>query len=125
MVTTVIPISSSTEGVESVSVEWTLNGEKVTEVTEAGTYAYTITVTVAAHGEEEAFTIKTDEEYLRGWLGRMLFSGEEALKKAKVLSGGEKVRCMLSRALRAAIRAVAASITLSQMSFASFGCSSR
>ena len=37
------------------------------------------------------------EEYLRGWLGRMLFSGEEALKKAKVLSGGEKVRCMLSK----------------------------
>ena len=37
------------------------------------------------------------EEYLRGWLGRMLFSGEEALKKAHVLSGGEKVRCMLSK----------------------------
>ena len=37
------------------------------------------------------------EEYLRGWLGRMLFSGQEALKKAKVLSGGEKVRCMLAR----------------------------
>ena len=37
------------------------------------------------------------EEYLRGWLGRMLFSGEEALKQAKVLSGGEKVRCMLSK----------------------------
>ena len=34
---------------------------------------------------------------MRGWLGRMLFSGEEALKKAKVLSGGERVRCMLSR----------------------------
>lgn len=37
------------------------------------------------------------EEYLRGFLGRMLFSGEEALKQAKVLSGGEKVRCMLSK----------------------------
>ncbi len=37
------------------------------------------------------------EEYLRGWLGRMLFSGEEALKKAHVLSGGEKVRCMLAK----------------------------
>ena len=37
------------------------------------------------------------EEYLRGWLGRMLFSGEEALKQAKVLSGGEKVRCMLAK----------------------------
>ncbi len=38
-----------------------------------------------------------DEPYIRGFLGRMLFSGEEALKKVKVLSGGEKVRCMLSK----------------------------
>jgi len=38
-----------------------------------------------------------DEVYIRGFLGRMLFSGEEALKKVNVLSGGEKVRCMLSR----------------------------
>lgn len=37
------------------------------------------------------------ETYIRGFLGRMLFSGDEALKQAKVLSGGEKVRCMLSR----------------------------
>lgn len=44
---------------------------------------------------------KTEEEreevHIRGFLGKMLFSGEEALKKATVLSGGEKVRCMLSR----------------------------
>ena len=37
------------------------------------------------------------ETYLRGFLGRMLFSGDDVLKPAKVLSGGEKVRCMLSR----------------------------
>ena len=37
------------------------------------------------------------ETYIRGFLGRMLFSGEEALKKVNVLSGGEKVRCMISR----------------------------
>ena len=37
------------------------------------------------------------EPYLRGWLGRMLFSGDEVFKQAKVLSGGEKVRCMLAR----------------------------
>ena len=37
------------------------------------------------------------EATVRGWLGRMLFSGEEALKQAKVLSGGEKVRCMLAK----------------------------
>jgi ATPase subunit of ABC transporter with duplicated ATPase domains len=45
--------------------------------------------------------VKTEEEreevYIRGFLGKMLFSGEEALKKCTVLSGGEKVRCMLSR----------------------------
>lgn len=44
---------------------------------------------------------KTEEEreevYIRGFLGKMLFSGEEALKTCRVLSGGEKVRCMLSR----------------------------
>lgn len=44
---------------------------------------------------------KTDEEreevYIRGFLGKMIFSGEEALKTSNVLSGGEKVRCMLSR----------------------------
>ncbi|MFT7333651.1 MAG: ATPase subunit of ABC transporter with duplicated ATPase domains [Sphingobacteriales bacterium] len=38
-----------------------------------------------------------DEVYIRGFLGKMLFSGEESLKSARVLSGGEKVRCMLSR----------------------------
>jgi ATPase subunit of ABC transporter with duplicated ATPase domains len=43
------------------------------------------------------FSDEKAESYLRGFLGRMLFSGDEALKQAKVLSGGEKVRCMLSR----------------------------
>ncbi|MCC9044425.1 ATP-binding cassette domain-containing protein [Myroides sp. M-43] len=38
-----------------------------------------------------------DEVYVRGFLGKMIFSGEEALKTGRVLSGGEKVRCMLSR----------------------------
>ena len=38
-----------------------------------------------------------DETFVRGFLGRMLFSGEEALKKVNVLSGGEKVRCVLSK----------------------------
>lgn len=38
-----------------------------------------------------------DEAYIRGFLGKMLFSGQESLKKATVLSGGEKVRCMISR----------------------------
>ena len=39
----------------------------------------------------------TTESYVRGFLGRMLFSGEEIYKKCNVLSGGEKMRCMISR----------------------------
>ncbi len=40
-----------------------------------------------------------DQTFLRSWLGRMLFSGEEAKKKANCISGGERVRCMLSRVM--------------------------
>lgn len=43
------------------------------------------------------FSKDQTETFIRGWLGRMLFAGEEALKKAAVLSGGEKVRCMLAK----------------------------
>ncbi|HEY1407118.1 MAG TPA: ATP-binding cassette domain-containing protein, partial [Spirochaetota bacterium] len=43
------------------------------------------------------FTEERDENIVRGFLGRMLFAGEESLKKVKVLSGGEKVRCLLSK----------------------------
>ncbi|WP_346848221.1 ATP-binding cassette domain-containing protein [uncultured Clostridium sp.] len=43
------------------------------------------------------FSEEKAESFIRGFLGRMLFSGEEALKQASVLSGGEKVRCMLSK----------------------------
>jgi ATPase subunit of ABC transporter with duplicated ATPase domains len=49
-----------------------------------------------AHTDEER-----EEVYLRTFLGRMLFTGEEAMKMAKVLSGGEKVRCMLSKMMLA------------------------
>jgi len=44
-----------------------------------------------------AHVTDVDEPFLRGFLGKMLFSGDEVLKKTSVLSGGEKVRCMLSR----------------------------
>ncbi len=44
-----------------------------------------------------AYSKDPDETFVRGFLGRMLFSGEEALKKVNVLSGGEKVRCVLSK----------------------------
>jgi len=47
------------------------------------------------------FSEDKDEVYIRGFLGKMLFSGEETLKMSNVLSGGEKVRCMLSRMMLA------------------------
>ena len=43
------------------------------------------------------FSKERDENFIRSFLGKMLFSGEETLKKANVLSGGEKVRCLLAR----------------------------
>jgi len=45
------------------------------------------------------FSTDTNETFIRSWLGRMLFSGEESGKQAKVLSGGEKVRCMLAKTM--------------------------
>lgn len=52
------------------------------------------------------FSEEKSESYLRGFLGRMLFSGDEALKEAKVLSGGERVRCMLSRMMLSSANAL-------------------
>jgi ATPase subunit of ABC transporter with duplicated ATPase domains len=48
------------------------------------------------------FSENKDESFVRGFLGRMLFSGEESLKKASVLSGGEKMRCMTARMILSA-----------------------
>jgi ATPase subunit of ABC transporter with duplicated ATPase domains len=47
------------------------------------------------------YSEEKDETFIRGFLGKMLFSGDEALKKSDVLSGGEKVRCMISRLMLA------------------------
>lgn len=90
-----------------------LNGNQKAD---SGTYDWGITTTQSylPNDNSEFFTnsdlnlvdwlrqfVKTEEErdevYVRGFLGKMIFSGEEALKKCTVLSGGEKVRCMLSR----------------------------
>lgn len=90
-----------------------LNGNQKAD---AGTYDWGITTTQSYLPNDNStfFTdgslnlvdwlrqfVKTEEErdevYVRGFLGKMIFSGEEALKKCTVLSGGEKVRCMLSR----------------------------
>lgn len=80
---------------------------------DAGEYTWGITTTQAYFPKDNAsyfdgvelslvdwlrqYSKDPDETFIRGFLGRMLFSGEESLKKASVLSGGEKVRCMLSK----------------------------
>ena len=80
---------------------------------DSGTFKFGQTVTTAYLPNENAEFFKSDENlidwlrefspgekdevYIRGFLGKMLFSGQETLKKCNVLSGGEKVRCMLSR----------------------------
>ncbi|MFC6334824.1 ABC-F family ATP-binding cassette domain-containing protein [Paenibacillus septentrionalis] len=80
---------------------------------DAGTYSWGVTTTRSYFPKDNSkyfegvdmnlvewlrqYSKDPDETFLRGFLGRMLFSGDEALKKANVLSGGEKVRCMLSK----------------------------
>lgn len=90
-----------------------LAGEKQAD---SGTFAYGQTITKAYSPNENAeyfdtsdnlidwlrqYSENKDEVYVRGFLGKMLFSGEESFKSASVLSGGEKVRCMLSRMMLA------------------------
>jgi len=80
---------------------------------DAGTYSWGVTTTRAYFPKDNSayfdgvdlnlvdwlrqYSKDPDETFLRGFLGRMLFSGDDAMKKASVLSGGEKVRCMLSK----------------------------
>src|SRR5690606_33826417 len=77
-----------------------------------GSYSWGITITSAYFPKDNTkyfdsdlnlidwlrqYSKDQDESFIRGFLGRMLFSGEEALKKVNVLSGGERVRCMLAK----------------------------
>lgn len=86
-----------------------LSGEKQAD---AGTFNWGTTITHAYLPNDNSkyfngdynlidwlrqFSKEKDETFIRGFLGQMLFSGEETLKKSNVLSGGEKVRCMISR----------------------------
>lgn len=80
---------------------------------DSGSYKWGITITKAYFPKDNSeffndnelnlvdwlrqFSEEQSETYIRGFLGRMLFSGEEALKPLKVLSGGERVRCMFSK----------------------------
>lgn len=82
------------------------------EIPDSGTIAWGSTISRSYLPNDNASFFKSDESlidwlrqfsadknetYIRGFLGKMLFSGEETFKKSNVLSGGEKVRCMLSR----------------------------
>lgn len=88
-----------------------LNGEMEPD---SGTYTWGQTITLSSFPKENSsyfsndenlidwlkgWTENTDESFVRGFLGRMLFSGEDVFKKTGVLSGGEKMRCMLSRTM--------------------------
>lgn len=79
---------------------------------DSGTYKWGVTTSQAYFPKENSkyfdvdltlvdwlrqYSKEKEENFIRGFLGKMLFSGEESLKKANVLSGGEKVRCMLSK----------------------------
>ncbi len=79
---------------------------------DSGSYSWGITTTTAYFPKDNSayfdsdlnlidwlrqYSKDQDESFIRGFLGRMLFSGEEALKKCNVLSGGERVRCMLAK----------------------------
>jgi ATPase subunit of ABC transporter with duplicated ATPase domains len=86
------------------------------EKSETGTFTYGQTITKGFLPNENSTFFNTkdslvdwlrqysddkDEQYVRGFLGKMLFTGEEVLKSASVLSGGEKMRCMISRIMLA------------------------
>jgi hypothetical protein len=62
-----------------------------------------------------------DEPFLRGFLGKMLFSGDDILKKTDVLSGGEKVRCMISRMMIYGLAACSLNLILGYGGLVSFG----
>lgn len=85
-----------------------INGNRAPQ---AGKYAWGVTITTAYLPVDNTEFFESDlnlvdwlsqfgegnEVYMKGFLGRMLFSGEEVLKKVNVLSGGEKMRCMIAR----------------------------
>lgn len=103
----------SKNGMAITSLFQILEGEITADAGEFK-YGQTITTAYLPNGNEHffngndnlidwlrEFSTDKDEVYVRGFLGKMLFSGEEVFKKSDVLSGGEKVRCMISRMMLA------------------------
>jgi len=90
-----------------------INGDQQAD---SGEYRWGVTITKAFLPNENAsffkdgdlnlidwlrqYSVEKDEVYIRGFLGKMLFSGEDTFKKTTVLSGGEKVRCMMARMMQ-------------------------
>lgn len=99
----------------ATSAFYSILGEEVKPTTGKFTFGQTITTAFLPNENEKFFTQDLnlidwlrqyaegdkDEVYIRGFLGKMLFTGEEVFKKCTVLSGGEKVRCMVSRMMLA------------------------
>ncbi len=79
---------------DSGSYEW---GQTITKVYLPAEYEALFEKPISLADWLAQYSTDTTELYLRGYLGKMLFSGEEIYKKANVLSGGEKVRCMIAR----------------------------
>ncbi|HIA12792.1 MAG TPA: ATP-binding cassette domain-containing protein [Flavobacteriales bacterium] len=101
------------DGLAITSLFQVLMGEKQAD-TGSFTFGQTITTAYLPNDNDQyfkndlnlidwlrQFSKEKDDVFIRGFLGKMLFSGEESLKQSSVLSGGEKVRCMISRMMLA------------------------
>ncbi|KAL0265445.1 UNVERIFIED_CONTAM: hypothetical protein PYX00_011054 [Menopon gallinae] len=95
VITAFLDILAGEDTAESGSVEWGVTTSQAYLPKENSSYFSTDCADLVDWLSQ--YSKNKEETFVRGFLGRMLFSGEEALKKPSVLSGGEKVRCMLSR----------------------------
>lgn len=99
-ITTLFKILEGEETPDSGTVQWGVTTSQSYFPRDNASYFNESDLTLVEWLRQFAVKDEYDQD-LRGWLGRMLFSGEEALKKANVLSGGEKVRCMLAKMMMA------------------------
>jgi ATPase subunit of ABC transporter with duplicated ATPase domains len=97
--TTLLKILSGTMEPDSGTVKWGITITKASLPKDNSKYFNEVELNLIDWLRQ--FSEEKSEIHIRGYLGKMLFSGEEALKQVKVLSGGERVRCMLSRMMLA------------------------